>query len=583
MSKNTAAMLALAAICLAGPLEIGPAEAGVPRSGPDAAVREGAADAFADYTVGVFLLESGSAQAAIPHLESAWEKSSHDATIGAKLAEAYFSAGDLSRCEAIVDELLAANEDETAALLLKAKVAYLRSRKEEAVQHLERIDTTGETSYEVQRILASVYAELGMNEKAIGAYRKALAIDPNHPLMQYRFGVLLREAGRLDEAEQAFRTAARLSPGFADAALELAAMARREGDFAEAESLLIDVIEADPANFEVVDTLSSMYIGKGDLDKAIRLLESQRARSALSDEGLILLGRLYYEVKDYNESLAVFETILQAGDPTADLARVLGEISVKAGKGDKALWYYREAIRLGPNDYRNYLALFIASSAKFTPEDAERVELTAGESLEVLAQAARVVSSSDGEALYLVGLSYQSVDSLDTAREYLGRAAEIRPDDERVVLNLASVLEKMERYEDAERHLVALHEKQPDDPTTCNFYGYLLALLGKDLDKAESLVRKALEAEPDNGYYIDSLGWVFFMKGDYERAVSELEKATKLVENDPTILEHLGDAYRANRRYRDALAAYEKSLAHQSGGDEELARKIREVRKQTGD
>ena len=59
--------------------------AGVPRSGPDAAAPEDNAQAFADYTVGVFLLERGSAQAAIPHLESAWEKSSHDETMGIRL------------------------------------------------------------------------------------------------------------------------------------------------------------------------------------------------------------------------------------------------------------------------------------------------------------------------------------------------------------------------------------------------------------------------------------------------------------------------------------------------------------------
>ncbi len=94
-----------------------------------------------------------------------------------------------------------------------------------------------------------------------------------------------------------------------------------------------------------------------------------------------------------------------------------------------------------------------------------------------------------------------------------------------MVLNLASVLEKLKRYEEAERHIASLHERQPDDPTTCNFYGYLLALMGKDLDNAEELVRKALEGEPQNGYYTDSLGWVFFMRGDYPRAIEELEKA----------------------------------------------------------
>jgi tetratricopeptide (TPR) repeat protein len=583
MRNHVVAVIALVVACAGAWLPGDEVVAGVPRSGAEAAVRENMEQAFADYTVGVFLLESGSVQAAIPHLESAWEKSSHDATMGSKLAEAYFSAGDLSRCETVVDELLSANENERDALLLKAKVAYLRSRKEEAITYLEKIGAEGEPSFEVQRILASVYLELGMNEKALAAFEEALGMDPNHPLMQYRLGTLLRAAGRLGEAEQAFRTAMRLTPGFADAALELAAMARKRGEYAEAESILVDALDADPANYEVVDTLTAMYIGSGELDKAIRLLESRKEQSPLPDEELILLGRLYYEAKDYDESLAVFEEILQSGTPTADLERVLGEISAKAGKTEKALQYCREAIRLGPDDYRNYLALFIASSVTFTPNEAERIELSPDESLRMLAEAARLVTKSDGEALYIIGVSYQSVDSLVTAREYLGRAAEIRPDDERVLLNLANVLEKMELYEEAVRYVASLHEKQPDDPTTCNFYGYLLALMGKELDKAEKLVRKAIDAEPDNGYYIDSLGWVFFMRGEYDRAVAELERAAKIVENDPTILEHLGDAYEANGRYREAVTAYEKSRTHQRGENEGLLRKIGEARKRAGD
>jgi tetratricopeptide (TPR) repeat protein len=164
----------------------------------------------------------------------------------------------------------------------------------------------------------------------------------------------------------------------------------------------------------------------------------------------------------------------------------------------------------------------------------------------------------------------------------LSRAAEIRPDDERVILNLASVLEKLKRYEDAEKHLVALHAKHPDDPTTCNFYGYLLALMGKDLDFAEKLVGKALESEPQNGYYLDSLGWVFFMRGSYKRAVEELERASKIVGDDPVILEHLGDAYTALEKHRDALSAYEKSRSIQKDNPQ-LDRKIDASRKKVRD
>lgn len=557
------------------------AAADVPRKAADAPAPETNADAFAEYTVGVFLLESGSAQAAIPHLQAAWKLSGNDKTIGGKLAEAYLSSGDLANCESAVDVLLADDPKNHSALLLKAKVAYFQSRKDEAREYLERIIADGDSSFEVLRVLATVYTELGMRERALDTYEKALQLERSYPLMFYQYAILLREAGREKEAEKAFSEALALKPDFSEAGLALATIMAERGAAADAESVLVKLLDADPENYPAVELMAELFIRQGQLDKAITFLESENRRSPLPPEGQLLLGRLYYEAKDYEEALSIFESMFRSGNGTPDLARVLGEISSKGGKTDKSLEYYRKAIELGPKDYRNYLALFFCASPTFTPEKSQRIELPQQESLELLAQAARALPSGDFDGLYLLGISYQSVDSLQTAREYLSRAAEIRPDDERVVLNLASVLEKSKRYEEAEKHLVALHAKHPDDPTTCNFYGYLLALMGKDLDLAEKLVAKALESEPQNGYYIDSLGWVYFMRGSYAKAAEQLERASKIVGDDPVILEHLGDAYSALSKHRDALRAYEKSRAIQKDNPQ-LDRKIDDSRKKAG-
>jgi tetratricopeptide (TPR) repeat protein len=74
------------------------------------------------------------------------------------------------------------------------------------------------------------------------------------------------------------------------------------------------------------------------------------------------------------------------------------------------------------------------------------------------------------------------------------------------------------------------------------------------------LITRALKIQPDDGFYIDSLGWVYYQKGEYPRAVEQLERAVEITVDDPTIIEHLADAYekagksdRAVTRYRDAL------------------------------
>ena len=103
-------------------------------------------------------------------------------------------------------------------------------------------------------------------------------------------------------------------------------------------------------------------------------------------------------------------------------------------------------------------------------------------------------------------------------------------------------------------------ELNPKNAAALNYLGYTWAEMGERLDEAEELIARALKIAPDDGFFIDSLGWVYYQKGDYPKAVEQLERAVEITVDDPTIIEHLGDAYlkvgkpdRALPRYRDAL------------------------------
>ena len=84
-------------------------------------------------------------------------------------------------------------------------------------------------------------------------------------------------------------------------------------------------------------------------------------------------------------------------------------------------------------------------------------------------------------------------------------------------------------------------EREPENPEALNYLGYTYADLGINLDEAEALITKALEYQPDDGYIVDSLGWVYYKKGRYEEALKELSRAQSLSPDDPVINEHLGD------------------------------------------
>ena len=115
----------------------------------------------------------------------------------------------------------------------------------------------------------------------------------------------------------------------------------------------------------------------------------------------------------------------------------------------------------------------------------------------------------------------------------------------------------------------------PKDASALNYLGYTYAEMGIKLEQALDLISKAHEIRPDDGYITDSLGWVYFQMGNFEKAVVYLEKAAELTTFETIIADHLGDAYMKLNRYRDALAAFEKSVANAQEQDKKNLPKIR--------
>ena len=119
----------------------------------------------------------------------------------------------------------------------------------------------------------------------------------------------------------------------------------------------------------------------------------------------------------------------------------------------------------------------------------------------------------------------------------------------------------------------------PKNANALNYLGYTYADLGTNLDEAEKLIKEALNYKPDDGYITDSLGWVYYKKGLYEKAVETLERAVKLVPNDPIVLEHLGDADIKINDSKKALEYYNRSLKHQKKDKEKIEKKIQTLTK----
>jgi len=159
----------------------------------------------------------------------------------------------------------------------------------------------------------------------------------------------------------------------------------------------------------------------------------------------------------------------------------------------------------------------------------------------------------------MVGV-YQRAKRFDQAQNLLTTALQKFPNEQTLFFLQGSLSEKQKKYDDAEKAFRKALELEKDDPAVLNYLGYMFAARGINLDEAEVMVQKAVQSDPTNGAYLDSLGWVYFKQNRLDRAEEYLKKAAIFVNTDPDIHDHLGDLYFKTKRYDDARNEWNKSI-----------------------
>ena len=140
-------------------------------------------------------------------------------------------------------------------------------------------------------------------------------------------------------------------------------------------------------------------------------------------------------------------------------------------------------------------------------------------------------------------------------------ASEAAKPDWRLLYMRGIALERAGRWSDSERDLLAAIKLSPDDPDLLNYLGYSWIDRGEHLPEAIAMVQKAVEARPQSGAMLDSLGWGYYRQGDYKTAVAKLEQAVELEPGDPDVNGHLGDAYWRIGRQVEARYQWQRVLS----------------------
>jgi tetratricopeptide (TPR) repeat protein len=157
------------------------------------------------------------------------------------------------------------------------------------------------------------------------------------------------------------------------------------------------------------------------------------------------------------------------------------------------------------------------------------------------------------------------------ARDYYTRAIELidKPTKENWTLFYARGVcsERLHEWPSAEADLKKALELSPDESPVLNYLGYTWVDQNQNLKMAMDYIRKAVKLKPDDGYYVDSLGWAYYRLGNLQSAVEQLERAVELKPDDPVINDHLGDAYWRVGRKLEAEYQWQQSLTLKPDND----------------
>jgi len=125
-------------------------------------------------------------------------------------------------------------------------------------------------------------------------------------------------------------------------------------------------------------------------------------------------------------------------------------------------------------------------------------------------------------------------------------------------------LQREKKFEEADAEfrkiLASIPASDPQSAATLNYLGYMNADRGVKLEESLNYIKQALAFEPNNGAYLDSLGWVYFKLGKYDLAEENLTKAAVRMSSDPTVQEHLGDLYQKTGRLKLAAVHWDRSV-----------------------
>lgn len=385
--------------------------------------------------------------------------------------------------------------------------------------------------------VSSVYLYMGIclekmkkYPEATKCFKRILKEFPEEKTAIHHLGTIAEARGQYALARKYYSQLAESDSSNYDYLLRLVSIAFKEGNHQKAFD-----IAKEHFNFDFIVSASSMLIQEGRVDLAEELLNNLGNMEDAPRELLYLHGALIYESgQDKTRALDYLTQLTENDEHYKNALEIIAYIYLEQNEFDSALEYIKKLQAIAP-DAKNYKVLEYQT--------------------------------------YLFQEKYEQ------AYEVLYAFLKEYPDDIHAKYRFAYACFHLDEKEKALQLMKEILEADPDNYDALNFIGYSLVEQNKDLDKAEEYLLKADTLNPKHGYINDSLAWLYYTKGDYEKAFDYIEKAVSYAstaENeDAAMWEHYGDIAQKLGKNDIARSAYEKSLSIKYNN--EIEQKLKEL------
>ena len=483
------------------------------------------------------------------------------------LAYAEYKArtGDANAARALLKDLARRTPDYLPATELLARIAIGEKKYDEADALIENLLSRDAFNFSARMLQGQVGLLRGDAKKAVEVLDNLDKLYTNVPQVKYQLARARLLANQPNEAAGALRQAIELTPDYPEAVILLGELNLKSGDARPVVAAMEGLLKKHPGIDHARTLLAAAYRMLGRLDDAAEIFRAQSKGAPDNPAPFLILGSIHLEQRKYGEAREELEKALALAPAEFSIAAKIVELDLAEKKYDAALELAEDRIKRSPG---SAAAQFLKANIYAARGDKNLLEPALLKTLEL--------DPSCAGAYDLLLASDVSNNGLKKAGELLESVLAKNSDDSRWLMFSALINDKLGECEKTRNAYEKLLSKEPDQVAVLNNLAWLYATKLNQLDRARELARSARARKPGDAWIADTLGWVFYLQGDYQQALSlSRESAGKLPEL-PEAQFHFGMASYMMDREDDARAALGRAVASGSvfPGLEEAKRRL---------